>query len=700
MQSTAKAGPSHDEVITNGNSNGNSNGTPTSASPRTALILYGSETGNAADLAAELCSLTTRLHFSTTCLDLDSVSLRDLLKPTLVIFAVSTTGQGEFPQNARLFWRRLCSSALKAASLRKVKFVSFGLGDSSYPRYNVAHRMLCARMLQLGAGEVFERGEGNEQHPEGHSAGFREWIVGLREKLMQSFPLAEGVTPIADDVFLEPEWKLELVTIHGTNGMVEGKVLPLRIANGHKSEHSSAASSSTIDGTTASVPNEDILPVKGAYSARLLSNKRLTAPDHFQDVRLLDLHLEKPYDYCPGAVAVVYPENFPVDVQDFIDLMAWQDFADKPLNVISTASQQLSPSPLRYLDLTHTHLTLRWLLENVLDIMSIPRRSFFASLAHFVGTATEDEAYQRERLLELANPELIDELWDYTTRPKRTILEVMMDFTMLKIPFEYVLTVLPMMKGRQFSIASGGNLRLDGDDRSRKVELLVAIADPPSPIIKYRRRYGVCTRYISSLQPGQQITVGLQPGYLDVKVEEMQVPILMIGPGTGVAPMRSMIYQRLAWAETMGLRAVGKGLDGDVLIFGCRNEVADYFFQDEWRDLAEYEGLTVWTAFSRPQNNTIASHANGEAATNGDQLPQRKQYVQDKIHEHARRVHEMLVKQKGKVYVCGSSGNMPKSVREAIIDVLVECDASMARDQAEAYVDGMEREGRYKQETW
>ncbi|KAK4898354.1 NAPDH-dependent diflavin reductase [Elasticomyces elasticus] len=695
MQSTAKAGPSHDNVVTNGNGNSGIKSTP--PTQRTALILYGSETGNAADLAAELGSLTTRLHFTTTCLDLDSISLRDLLKPTLVIFAVSTTGQGEFPQNARLFWRRLCSSALKAASLRKVKFASFGLGDSSYPRYNVAHRMLCARMLQLGAGEEFERGEGNEQHPEGHSAGFREWIVGLREKIMQSFPLAEGVTPIADDVFLEPEWKLELAMADGTNGAAEGDVLPLRVANGHKSEPSSAASSSTLDDTTPSVPSKDILPVKGAYTARLLSNKRLTAPDHFQDVRLLDLHLEEPYDYYPGAVAVVYPKNFPADVQDFIDLMAWQDFADKPLNVISTASQQLSPSPLRHLDLTHTQLTLRWLLENVLDIMSIPRRSFFASLAHFVGTATEDEAYQRERLLELANPELIDELWDYTTRPKRTILEVMMDFTMLKIPFEYVLTVLPMIKGRQFSIASGGAQRLDAGGSSRRVELLVAIADPPSPIIKYRRRYGVCTRYVSSLQPGQQITIGLQPGYLDVKAEEMSVPILMIGPGTGVAPMRSMIHQRLAWARSVGSRTAGKRLEGDVLLFGCRSESADYFFKDEWHDLVEREGLTVWTAFSRPQTS---SHAGVAGATNGDRTATRKQYVQDKIHEHASRVYEMLVKQNGKVYVCGSSGNMPKSVREAIVDVFVECGASMAREQAEAYVDGMEREGRYKQETW
>ncbi|KAK3107935.1 NAPDH-dependent diflavin reductase, partial [Teratosphaeriaceae sp. CCFEE 6253] len=121
--------------------------------------------------------MTERLRFDTTVLDLDSASIRDLTKPSVVIFAVSTTGQGEFPQNARRFWRRLLSGALKPGLLRKVCFASFGLGDSSYARFNVAHRMLCSRMVQLGSRLLSEKGEGNEQHSEGHSAGFRAWIV-------------------------------------------------------------------------------------------------------------------------------------------------------------------------------------------------------------------------------------------------------------------------------------------------------------------------------------------------------------------------------------------------------------------------------------------------------------------------------------------------------------------------------------------
>ncbi|KAK0944792.1 NAPDH-dependent diflavin reductase [Friedmanniomyces endolithicus] len=661
------------------------------ATTRTALILYGSETGNAQDIAEEVARLTERLRFDTTVLDLDSVSLRDLVKPTVVIFVVSTTGQGEFPQNARLFWRRLLSGALKAGlTLRKVRFASFGLGDSSYAQFNVAHRMLHSRMVQLGAKVVCERGEGNEQHSEGHSAGFRAWVVALRERLMEMFPLENVLLPIAEDAFLEPKWKLNFVR----ERQGEDKANDRACLNGavnlppsmpHEATNGTISPAQIVGMEDA--PSTDLIPVKGAYTATLLSNKRVTAPDHFQDVRLLDLRIDEAYEYYPGAVAVLYSKNFPEDVQAFIDLMAWQDIADEPLTLTPTTSSQASnappsPSPLRHLDLSDTHLTLRYLLSNVLDIMSIPRRSFFANLLHFANSHHPDALYQKARLLELANPDLIDELWDYTTRPKRTILEALQDFTTLRIPYQYALTTLPIIKGRQFSIASGGALKHPSQGHGQtKLELLVAIANPPSPIIKYRRRHGVCTRYIASLLPHQLITIGLQPGYLDVSPAELSTPVLMIGPGTGVAPMRAMIYQRLAWATEMGCRPAGKRLEGDVLVFGCRSSTADCYFADEWRALCEGEGLTVLTAFSR-------------------EAGREKMYVQDVLRRAGERVSELVVGRKGRVYVCGSSGAMPKGVREALVDVLVECGEGMEREGAERYVEGMERCGRWKQETW
>lgn len=580
------------------------------------------------------------------------------------------------PQNARAFWKMLLSGALKPGVLRRLRFTSFGLGDSSYPRYNVAHRMLCGRLTQLGATSFCERGEGNEQHPEGHSAGFREWIVQLKDRMLESFPLPEGVSAMEDGEFIEPRWKLSLED--GAHEPANG------VTSTSNKQGGEPFAASLPPNSDEAKPSTQSIPVKDSYSASLVANDRVTSADHFQDVRLLDLRLDRNYSYYPGAVAVVYPKNFPADVNEFIDLMHWEDVADRPIHVVSSRAnaqgQATTPSPLRHLDLDSTGLTLRWLLENVIDIMSIPRRSFFANLAYFAGSSTEDEEYQKERLLELANPELIDELWDYTTRPKRTILEVMMDFTTIQIPWQYALSALPLMRGRQFSIASGGDLKQDTEGRTR-VQLLVAIADPPSPIIKWRRRYGVCTRYMLTLKPGQRINIGMQQGYLDVSPSELEAPVIMVGPGTGVAPMRAMAHQRYAWARELNAKATGKCLEGDILIFGCRGTETDYFFRDEWETLARTEGLESHTAFSRDKNEP-------------------RTYVQDQIRKHAQAVHRAMYELGGRIYVCGSSGNMPKGVREAFLDVLVEQNTSMSKEEAEVYLDNMEKAGRYKQETW
>lgn len=652
------------------------------AKSRTALVLYGSETGNAQDVAEEIGTLATRLRFDTTVLDFDSVSLRDIVKPSVFIFAISTTGQGEFPQNARRFWKTLLSSGLKSGVLKKVKFASFGLGDSSYPKFNVAHRMLHGRLVQLGAHAFCDRGEGNEQHPEGHSAALRAWIVALKETLLQTFPLAEDQAPIAEDVFVEPKWKLA------------------RNPDCH-------AQPRGVNGSeTSDCPSSEEFPLRNQYTADIIQNHRVTPQDHFQDVRRLGLQLHENYPYKPGAVAIIYPKNFPQDVQDFIDLMDWREIADQPLKLITSdpnapSSSSHPPSPLRHLNLTpdghlhltssqaRIHLTLRWLLENVLDIMSIPRRSFFASLSHFATTTTEDSAYQKDRLLELANPDLIDELWDYTTRPKRTILEVMMDFTTIQIPWSYALSTLPQIKGRQFSIATGG-AQTSCDRGFTRLELLVAIANPPSPIIKYRPRHGVCTRYIAALQPHSHLTIGLQPGYLDPQPHDLATPALMIGPGTGIAPLRSLIHQRLAWApeqeqeqepeQEIGLKSSKQSLKGDILLFGCRSSTADFFYKDEWASLATNHGLKVLTAFSR------------------DAVHPRK-YVQDVLREEGPAIYQLLVERKGKLYLCGSSGNMPKGVREALVDVFV-AEGGMVREGAEEMLGVMERDGRYWQETW
>ncbi|KAJ5906943.1 NADPH-dependent diflavin oxidoreductase 1 [Penicillium subrubescens] len=131
---------------------------------RSALILYGTETGNAQEVAEELGALTERLRFATHVSELNQSKPEALLSYTLIIFVVSTTGQGDLPANARTFWKSLLLKKLPPTYLNGVNFATFGLGDSSYPKY-VSVRMNAPvsaegdadnNQVQLGSSEALQ----------------------------------------------------------------------------------------------------------------------------------------------------------------------------------------------------------------------------------------------------------------------------------------------------------------------------------------------------------------------------------------------------------------------------------------------------------------------------------------------------------------------------------------------------------------
>jgi sulfite reductase alpha subunit-like flavoprotein len=185
-------------------------------------------------------------------------------------------------------------------------------------------------------------------------------------------------------------------------------------------------------------------PPPGSFKAKITQNKRMTAPGHWQDVRHVILESYDPaLSYEPGDVAVLWPENLKEDVDSFLDILHWTEIADIPLSL----STKLTGKPV----LTRSHPpTLRTLASSFLDICSVPRRSFFELLKYF----SSDEQHV-EKFTEFCTLDGQEELWDYTTRPRRTILEVLADFwSSIEVPVEYVLDVFPPMKPRRFSIAS------------------------------------------------------------------------------------------------------------------------------------------------------------------------------------------------------------------------------------------------------
>jgi sulfite reductase alpha subunit-like flavoprotein len=350
-------------------------------------------------------------------------------------------------------------------------------------------------------------------------------------------------------------------------------------------------------GEASDLPRPILLSIPNGLTANILSNTRLTSSTHWQDVRHLCLKIPSTHRYIPGDVLTIYPRNFPIDVSSFIETQNWTSIADVPLIFTQPVPSPSSSSSLPLPNIpSGSTVTLRELLTSHLDILSIPRRSFFAHLAHFT---TDD--FHRARLLEFTDPQYIDELYDYTTRPRRSILEVLQEFESVKIPWQRICSVIPALRGRQFSIASA--FKEEGEEGT-KLELCIAIVKYKT-VIK-RIREGVCTRYISSFRPGQEITVTLHEGGLGVTKTELDRPVVMIGPGTGVAPMRSLIWQRKYWREELQSTGMDddkdKEVPRDLLFFGCRNAEADFLFKDEWEALKNVDApLDVFPAFSRDQ---------------------------------------------------------------------------------------------------
>ncbi|KAG4443879.1 hypothetical protein IFR05_000645 [Cadophora sp. M221] len=681
---------------------------------RYALILYGSETGNSHDVAERLGQITERLHFKTIVTEMDDfaeivekkmksgevkkipvLKVNVLRKATLLVLVTSTTGQGEFPKNSRRLWTSLLKKNLSRTALEGLHFTTFGLGDSSYAKFNRAARLLHVRLQGLGAKELFPRGEADDQHQDGFDGAYLPWAAEFKSHLQSSYPLPEGVDPIPSDVLLPFKWTYQIAEPENTNA-------------GESSSSNLNTQHPTLRPLTPDIdddmkyhppedrtpdvpcpqlkeefPTTDLLtdpvltdillpPIPNGLLAYIHTNNRITPKSHWQDVREITFSIPGHIEYYPGDTMTVYPQNFPEDVQALIDLMDWNHVADVPLKFqiegSATFFDEFLVPPAPKDCWTLSKCTLRNLLTVNLDITAIPQRSVLDILSHFT-----DDPTHKERLLEFSNPAYTDEFFDYATRPRRGILEVLQDFRSVKLPYKIVASVFPVIRGRQYSISSGGIHKV-GKRKYTKVQLLVAVVNYKTVLSKVRR--GLCTRYLAALPPNTPLMVKIESQskfYEDVDIQP-ELPLILVAPGTGLAPCRSLIWERRE------LTFKGIKFGRSYLFFGGRNKSADYFYGEDWKN--ENLKVTVFPAFSR------------------DDPTGRKVYVQDKIREEGDLISKLL-KGGAFIFVCGSSGSMPKAVRQAFVDVIEEKYGNIqSREEADHIFAAIEAVGRYKQETW
>ncbi|KAI8335987.1 hypothetical protein EDC96DRAFT_524417 [Choanephora cucurbitarum] len=515
----------------------------------------------------------------------------------------------------RQFWKFLLRKNLPKDILSDIDCAVLGLGDSSYRKFNYPSKKLYKRLIQLGANMLIDRGDCDDQHYLGLDGAFVPWAKQLWDVVMEKYPTDQPI--ISDDVLLPPNYKITFL----------------------------AEDAHYINRPYQKLPGEVDLIVK--------ENKRITAEDHFQDVRHVQLVCEKDnsdLDYQPGDIAVIRPQNLSTEVDAFLEFMGWTEHANKLIQVTTTDQHQLLPShwpsSMWFKDLFIYHL----------DVFGVPRRSFFEMLSYF----TPDQNL-KERLQEFASPQGQEDMWNYCMRPRRHVAEILFDFTPLDIPLDYIIDLFPLLQPRSFSIASS----LDAHPNT--MELCVAVVKYKTKLKRVRR--GVFTKWLSTWKSGDLIqSIRIERGTM-ILPPTPEIPLIAIGPGTGVAPMRSFIEHRIA-----------QGAKRNVLLFGCRYPDKDYYYKEQWEAYEEQNQLSVWTAFSR-------------------QDPNRKCYVQDRIREHAGEVWDLIEYQQAKVVLSGSLDKMPEDVAYAFKQVFMQ-QGGLDAEEAENYYRDMIKTGQYQEECW
>ncbi|KAG8901677.1 NAPDH-dependent diflavin reductase, partial [Tulasnella sp. 403] len=521
-----------------------------------------------------------RRHFNIRVMAMDAYPVESLIDESLVIFVCSTTGNGVEPRNMAGLWRALIRADLPSDLLDHMRFAVFGLGDSSYERFNWAAKKLQRRLISLGAVEILPRGDADDQDYYGIS-----------------------ISPIDD---------IEAATRH-------------------------------LNGMTLSSQNEP-----RRFPVTMTRNDRTTPSNWFQDVRQIEFVSDEEISYEPGDVAVLYPETPKEDVEWLMHRMGWEALSTVPHSI--EPRQNGWPLPQGFPRIT----TIEELLIKYLDISAVPRRSFFECIRHFASDERE-----KEKLEEFCSKEGQEDLHSYATRPRRTILEVLSEFRSVKIPLEYITDAFSTIRPRQFSIASAANVH------PRKIQLCVAIVNYRT-VLKAPRT-GLCTRWLANMQGGTRLEVSLGKGTMNLPSDDSK-PIVMIGPGTGVAPLRAFLEERI-------LRIAKDNL----LYFGCRSKAADCHYKGEWDAYVSRGELVCRVAASRDQEDKV--------------------YVQHLIREDSKLIYDKIVNRAGYVYVCGSSNQMPRSVKKAVVDCLVE-QSGWDEERASEYVKEMELAGRWGEECW
>eukprot|EP00761_Pharyngomonas_kirbyi_P013488 gb/GECH01013517.1/.p1 GENE.gb/GECH01013517.1/~~gb/GECH01013517.1/.p1 ORF type:complete len:646 (+),score=145.49 gb/GECH01013517.1/:1-1938(+) len=584
-------------------------------------ILYGSQTGTAESFANILQKEASRQYgFNAKAIDLaDYESPEEKLpQENLLIFTMATYGEGEPTDNARDFWDFLFEEEHDEDFLSNVQYTVFGLGNKQYKIYQAAGRGIDKRMKELGAQRIFERGEGDADGT--LDEDWEEWKTKILPLLAQRFG-----TQVETKTSIGKQYEIEYVDARPPRSPFK----PPSVNGGQVDQ-------------------------KHPSMAKIIENRELLHSDS-RSTRHIEVDIsDTNIKYEAGDHLGVLAKNDTDMVNDYAKYFEVQDKMEQVFRLLPSNPQDDFPAIF-----PHACQTIRTTFEYYLDLTSRAKLQFLKALLTYV----TDES-QKDRLQSICDSK--DHYHEYVVKADRMPLEVLRDFDSARMPLEHFIELVPRLQPRYYSIASSSK------QHPNSIHIVVAVVEYSTPA--GRTAKGVCSTHLQSLDKGSVCPVFVRHSNFHLP-NDAEKPVIMIGPGTGIAPFVGFLQQRRAWKENEH-----DNLGECHLYFGCRRRAEDYIYAEEMKRAREDGVISqLSVAFSREQES--------------------KDYVQHHLKRDGALVWD-IIEQGGYVYVCGDAKYMAKDVDRVLAEIVQHHGNYSSRESAVRFIDALTSNGRYLRDVW
>ena len=622
-------------------------------SDRTMIIFYGSQTGTGEEFSYRISQNARRYGIKSLVVNPEDIDYEEMVnmreeldvnnnKNITIIMCLATYGEGDPTDNFQEMYDFLVNQAHlnEKDMLKDINYAIFALGNKTYEQFcQVGRKVDQVLQKNYQGNRLINVGLGDDN--ENIEEDFTRWEEELWQKIVEAYDI--DISKISQEN--QNIYQLVPGIDQSTEKYYQGE--PYRL-NSYKNQRKPFIANKNPYLATITKTESSILPSKRKNCNRNYmhiefdlgeSALRYEAGDHLATL-------------CPNS-------DFLVD-----KILKLLDLTDKANEIISLKAvdeeapkQHPFPCPTNW----------RSVFKYYLDINVPPRANVLKSLVQFC--SNQEEKNLMDELSKIGSTSYERDV----VNARRSIVHILEDFPSCKPSAELIAQVLPRLQPRYYSISS--SYRIDNKIVSICcVEVDYQSSKSETNNYQSRRIKGVATGHLASLKVGDKVPIWVRRSQFKLPFKT-SFPVMMIGPGTGIAPYRGFLQER-RWS-----RLKGKEVGFTCLFTGFRTKNADYIYEAEL-DHFEKEGTLDenHVAFSR------------------DDPTGKKVYVQHLIKKEKKLVWE-LIQADCYIYVCGDASGMARDVQEALLEILEE-KMGKGRSSAENYLKKMTNRGRYLLDVW